>query len=91
LGELEPIAWIASSWALTSAVTMSLGGGLSDIFGRRYVILAGQIFNLIGAIIAATAQKTTTVIAGSAIIGFGAGLIFVAYAGIPELLPNKYR
>src|ERR1700712_4327523 len=76
LGDLEPIGWIASSWALTSAVTMSLGGGLSDIFGRRYIILIGQVLNIIGAIVSATAQKTTHVIAGSAIIGFGTGFIF---------------
>jgi MFS family permease len=70
---------------------MSLGGSLSDIFGRRYVILAGQVFNIIGAIVACTAQSTENVIAGSAIVGFGTGFIFVAYAGIPEILPNKYR
>jgi hypothetical protein len=29
--------------------------------------------------------------AGSTVIGFGCGMIFVAYAGIPELLPNKWR
>ncbi|KIW86462.1 hypothetical protein Z517_01860 [Fonsecaea pedrosoi CBS 271.37] len=91
LGDLEPISWIASSWATTSAVSMSLGGGLSDIFGRRYVIMAGQGLNIVGGIVAATAQTTKHVIAGSAIVGFGAGLIFVAYAGIPEILPNKYR
>lgn len=50
LGNLEPISWIASSWAVTSAVSMSLGGGLSDIFGRRYVIMAGQGLNIIGAV-----------------------------------------
>lgn len=42
-------------------------------------------------IIGATAQKTTTVAAASTIVGFGAGVAFVAYPGISELLPNKYR
>jgi hypothetical protein len=36
-------------------------------------------------------RATTTVVEGSTIVGFTYGLIFVAYAGIPELLPNKYR
>lgn len=31
------------------------------------------------------------VAAGSTIIGFGAGVVFVGYPGISELLPNKYR
>lgn len=42
-------------------------------------------------IIGATANTTLTVAAGSTIIGFGAGVIFVGYPGISEILPNKYR
>jgi hypothetical protein len=42
-------------------------------------------------IVGATAQKTTVVAAGSTLAGFGAGVIFVSYPGITELLPNKYR
>lgn len=38
-----------------------------------------------------TAQTTLTVAAGSTVIGFGCGIIFVSYAGIQELLPNKWR
>jgi hypothetical protein len=41
--------------------------------------------------VAGTAKTTNTVIAGSTIVGFGAGFIFVTYAAIPEILPNKYR
>lgn len=114
LGEAQSVGWVASSWALTSAVAMSLGGSISDVFGRRHVVMTGQALNIVGAvsqaqgapavesgwltcvrlplqIIAATAKATTTVIAGSSIIGFGCGFIFAAYAGIQELLPNKYR
>lgn len=42
-------------------------------------------------IIAGTAKTVLTIVAGSTIIGFGAGIIFVSYPGIAELLPNKYR
>jgi hypothetical protein len=42
-------------------------------------------------IVAATAHKTTTVIVGQTLIGFGAGMIFICFAAIPEILPNKYR
>jgi MFS family permease len=38
-----------------------------------------------------TANTALTVAAGSTIIGFGCGIIFVSYAGIQELQPNKYR
>jgi hypothetical protein len=42
-------------------------------------------------IVAATAKTVLIIVAGSTIIGFGAGIVFVSYAGISELLPNKYR
>ncbi|KAK7701080.1 hypothetical protein SLS57_011851 [Botryosphaeria dothidea] len=91
LGDTENIVWIAGGWSVASAVAFSIAGGWSDIFGRRWVTLSGQIITLVGAIIGATAQKTTTVAAASTIVGFGAGVAFVAYPGISELLPNKYR
>jgi len=91
LDDIENIVWIPGGWSVASAVSFSIAGGFSDIFGRRYVLISGQVITLIGAIVGATAQKTTIVAAGSTIIGFGAGMIFVSYPGIIELLPNKYR
>lgn len=91
LGDTENITWIPGGWSIASAVSFSIAGGLSDIFGRRWVLIFGQVLTLIGAIVGATANTTTIVAAGSTIIGFGAGVIFVSYPGIIELLPNKYR
>ncbi|RFU26113.1 hypothetical protein B7463_g10227, partial [Scytalidium lignicola] len=91
LGDMDNIVWIPGSWGVASAVSFSIAGRFSDIFGRRYVLISGQLFTLIGSIVASTAHKTTIVAAGSTIIGFGAGVIFVSYPGISELLPNKYR
>ncbi|USP72735.1 hypothetical protein yc1106_00009 [Curvularia clavata] len=42
-------------------------------------------------IVAATASSVTNVIAGSTFLGFGGGMIFVAAAGVSEILPNKWR
>ncbi|KAI1614687.1 fungal trichothecene efflux pump [Exophiala viscosa] len=36
-------------------------------------------------------MTTLHVAAASTVLGFGCGIIFVGYAGIPELLPNKWR
>ena len=33
----------------------------------------------------------TNIIVGSTFLGFGGGMIFVAYAGVSEILPNKWR
>ncbi|GAB7344324.1 hypothetical protein MBLNU457_2189t1 [Dothideomycetes sp. NU457] len=91
LDGLEDIAWIPGGWAIGSAVSFAVAGALSDIFGRRWVVMFGQALVLIGAIVASTAKAVAIVGAGSTLIGFGAGCILVSYAGIAELLPNKYR
>ncbi|KAL2062741.1 hypothetical protein VTL71DRAFT_5813 [Oculimacula yallundae] len=91
LGDTINIVWIAGGWSIGSSASFSIAGGLSDIFGRRNPVLVGQVLTIIGAIIGATANSTKVVAAGSTVIGFGCGFIFVAYAGIPEMLPNKYR
>ncbi|KAL3426727.1 Vacuolar basic amino acid transporter 5 [Phlyctema vagabunda] len=91
LGDMTNLVWIAGSWSVASSVSFSMAGSLSDIFGRRWVVLSGNLITIIGAIIGATADTVKIIVAGSTFIGFGAGIIFVAYAGIPEMLPNKYR
>lgn len=88
----ESIAfWIPSGWAAAAAVGFSVAGRLSDIFGRRYVILFGQFLTVVGGIIAATANTMEQVIAGEVILGASIGTVSVAYAGLSEILPNKYR
>jgi len=108
LGDTANITWIVGGWSIASSVSFSIAGSLSDVFGRRWTIISGEIIAIIGAvslfrtflsgqrltdpqIVSATAQSTLTVAAGSTIIGFGCGIIFVAYAGISELVPNKWR
>ncbi|KXJ93511.1 fungal trichothecene efflux pump [Microdochium bolleyi] len=91
LGDTENIAWIPGGWSIGAAVSFSIAGGMSDIFGRRWILLGGQAIILAGAIVCALAQSTLNIVAGTTLVGFGAGTIMVAYPGISELLPNKYR
>lgn len=50
LGDTENIIWIPGGWSVASAVAFSIAGGLSDVFGRRWVLMAGQLMTLIGAV-----------------------------------------
>jgi MFS family permease len=91
LDDTANISWIVGGWSIASSISFSVAGSLSDIFGRRWTIVSGELICIIGSIVAATAQTTLTVAAGSTIIGFGCGIVFVSYAGIQELVPNKWR
>ncbi|ORY18627.1 fungal trichothecene efflux pump [Clohesyomyces aquaticus] len=83
--------WIPSGWGLAAAVGFTIAGRISDIFGRRHVILFGQFLTILGGIIAATANSMNQLIAGEVVLGASIGTVSVAYAGLSEILPNKYR
>ncbi|KAL8286119.1 hypothetical protein RB600_010215 [Gaeumannomyces tritici] len=91
LGGFDKLAWVVGAWSLATACSFSVSGALSDTFGRRNPILLGQVLSIVGFIMGGVARNVETLIAAEAFIGFSTGLIFVSYAGVPEMLPNKYR
>jgi MFS family permease len=66
-------------------------GANSDLFGRRYFILLGNILVFVGCIVGATSHSIGQSIAAHSMIGFGAGNCQLAAFALPELLPNKWR
>jgi hypothetical protein len=50
LDGLEDIAWIPGGWSIGAAVSFAIAGALSDIFGRRWVVMFGQMLVLVGAV-----------------------------------------
>lgn len=76
-----------------SAVTIAfmICGANSDLFGRRWFILGGNIFVFVGAIVGATSHSIGQSIVAHVLIGFGAGNCQLATFALPELLPNKWR
>jgi MFS family permease len=57
---------------LTVAITVS--GRRMDIWGRRWIMVTGNILGVIGYIIRGTAYSVGVVIAGLAITGIGGGI-----------------
>jgi len=66
-------------------------GANSDLFGRRYFILLGNILFFIGCILGGTSHSLNQSIAAHVFLGFGAGNCQLAAFALPELLPNKWR
>lgn len=50
LGDTQNIAWIPGGWSIGSAISFAIAGGLSDIFGRRWILIFGQFLTLVGAV-----------------------------------------
>lgn len=57
LNDTVDILWIPGGWSVASAVSFSIAGGLSDIFGRRWVLMFGQFLTLIGGVSFPTSLK----------------------------------
>lgn len=66
-------------------------GANSDLFGRRYFILGGNILVFVGAVVGATSRGMKQSFAAHVLIGFGACNCQLATFALPELLPNKWR
>jgi EmrB/QacA subfamily drug resistance transporter len=92
LGGLELYSWVFSGFLLTSTVTMPVWGRLSDLFGRRRVVLGGLTIFLVGSALSGLAQSIAELIAFRMLQGLGAGsLITIGMTIIGELFPLERR
>ncbi|KAK4553386.1 hypothetical protein LTR86_009443 [Recurvomyces mirabilis] len=91
LGDATKSAWYISIYTMTVTIAFMVCGANSDLFGRRWFIIAGNVLMFIGFIIGGTAKNNTAAIAAFAFIGFGGGNAQLAAFALPELLPNKWR
>lgn len=68
--------WYTSTYTACGTIAFMLCGANSDLFGRRWFILFGNISLFVGALLIATSthtQSNTQNISGMAFVGFGAG------------------
>ncbi|PYH87454.1 siderophore iron transporter [Aspergillus ellipticus CBS 707.79] len=91
LGPDPSYSLISTVFTLISGVGLLLVGRLGDLFGRRYILIGGQAFGLIGAIVCATAKNVPTVIGGSVLCGLAAAVQLTFSFVIAELVPNRDR
>ncbi|KAK3683274.1 hypothetical protein LTR37_020387 [Vermiconidia calcicola] len=83
--------WITSVYTAGGTISFMICGANSDLFGRRYFILFGNVLVFVGSIVGATSHSINQSIVAHTLIGFGAGNCQLAAFALPELLPNKWR
>ncbi|KAL4775190.1 major facilitator superfamily domain-containing protein [Aspergillus nidulans var. acristatus] len=85
-------SWMASSFSLTNAAFVPLWGKISDIWGRKPILLLANFGFLIGSLICALAINLPMVLAGRAIQGAGAGgIITLANISVSDLFSVRER
>lgn len=70
-------AWIGSAYLLANAASVPFWGKLSDIFGRKPIILTADAVFLIGSILCGASGDAPTLIAGRVVQGVGGGGVVV--------------
>lgn len=68
-------SWIGSAYLLASAAIIPSSGKISDIFGRKPILLIANIVFLVGSLICALAVSIEMLIVGRAFQGVGAGAL----------------
>ncbi|CDO91751.1 unnamed protein product [Kluyveromyces dobzhanskii CBS 2104] len=71
--ELSHISWIATAYLLSSATFQPLYGKVSDIFGRRPLIIISNLFFILGCLICGFSSNLWSLVAGRFIAGIGGG------------------
>ena len=89
---LDKLSWIASSYLLSSATFQPLYGKISDIFGRRALLLLANVLFLVGCLVCALAPNVLALILGRFISGVGGGgLTTMTSITTSDLIPLKSR
>jgi MFS family permease len=91
IGPSLDINWVGTSWTLGSSIGFLLFGRLSDIFGRKYLVIASQVLGTVGCIVGATATSINMLIGSNLLNGIAAAGQLSFGIVIGELVPNKLR
>ncbi len=84
--------WVVTVYLLTATVSGPIYGKLSDLFGRRPMIMIGVGLFLIGSALSGLSQEMWQLVAARGLQGLGAGAIFpIALAVIGDLFTPKER
>ncbi len=86
------LAWIVSAYLLTSTAATPVYGKLSDIYGRRALLLPAIAVFVAASALCALSQSLLELIAARAVQGLGgAGLVAMAQAAIADVVAPRER
>jgi MFS family permease len=92
LGDIGNLPWVATAYLLGATAATPLFGKLSDIHGRRTILLTGVSIFIAGSVACALAPTMGALIAARAFQGIGGGSILpIAQAIIADMVSPRER
>ena len=91
-GSTSLYTWAVTAYLLTSTIVIPIYGKLSDLYGRKPMLLIGVTLFLLGSALSGLSQDMTQLIVFRGIQGLGAGSLFpIALAVIGDLFTPAER
>jgi EmrB/QacA subfamily drug resistance transporter len=92
LGDVENLSWVVTAYLLANTVAVPLFGKLSDIHGRRRMMLIAICIFIAGSVACALAPNMPALIASRALQGIGGGGILpIAHTIIGDMVSPRER
>lgn len=92
LNAFQYIIWILVSQLIAIAAISPFVGTLSDIFGRKMIILTSLVLTVLGMIVLGTAQNIVALLTAQVLLGFSIGIqLLTTIASVTELVPTSKR
>jgi MFS family permease len=91
LGPSTDISLVTLVNTLCQGVVNLLVGSISDVIGRRWFLIGGQIFGIVGAVLGGSSRNISMLVGASVFTGIGAACQLTYPLLVMEIVPNKYR
>jgi MFS family permease len=84
-------AWVGAAYLLTNAASVPMWGTISDVFGRKPILLLANAVFLAGSLISALSKNLEMLIAGRAVQGLGGGgIVILVNICVGDLFSIRY-
>lgn len=88
----DSLAWVVTAYLLTTTITVPIAGKLSDLFGRRGILLIGVAIFTVGSLLSGMSSNIGMLIAWRALQGIGGGIITAnAFTIVGDLFAARER
>jgi EmrB/QacA subfamily drug resistance transporter len=92
LNGLSLYTWVVTGYLLASTAMIPIYGKLSDLFGRKAIVLTGILIFLAGSALSGQARSMTELVAFRALQGLGsAGIFSTAFTVVADIFPPAER
>jgi EmrB/QacA subfamily drug resistance transporter len=89
---LKELSWVVTAYLLTQTIAVPVAGKLSDIYGRRKLLMTGLVLFVAASMLCGISQNIWQLVGFRALQGIGGGILFsCAFTVIGDLFTPRER